>query len=151
MKQRDEIAFAAMQGILANPSFPHTDTAAIAKWSYDLADAMHNESKKLKQRPVVAGLDLDLPPVEKEPRKRNLPMDALVEVCKLDAKAIGSMEGKALREIKAMCNGDSDEEIAKKIRIRANVYASKFQGCALTVSALAKHWSGLTMESIGIR
>ena len=93
--------------------------------------------------PPELELGIEVPVKAKKPRPRNLPMDALVEAVGLDEKAIGTNEGKAVREIRLMCMGDSDEEIAKQIRLRANTWRIQYPDCKLTVNALVKHWSAL--------
>ena len=96
--------------------------------------------------------DKDKPSIgEKKERPRNLPMDALVEVCKIEPRAIGANEGKVLRTIKSMCAGDSEEEIARQIRLRAGKYRIVFPECILTANALAKHWGQLSNVNSEVR
>lgn len=45
MTNRDYIAIHAMQAIVASPNFNNTDTAAVAKDAYRMADAMIEQSE----------------------------------------------------------------------------------------------------------
>ena len=85
------------------------------------------------------------------PRPRNLPMDALVEVFGIEERAIGANEGKAIREIRRMCIGDSDEEIARQIRVRYSTYKTMHPLWDLTINSLVKHWGTLTLKNAGVR
>lgn len=94
-------------------------------------------------------LDMDLPPQvlpapePQKPLKIGPVMQAIIEECKLDAKALRAKEWKCWRGIVAMAGGKDDEQTAREVHIRSNVYRTRYPSCPLTITALHKHWAGL--------
>lgn len=96
--------------------------------------------------PVAAGKQPreKAPATEKPQRQRNPLWDSVCEVCGVDAGAmtatITSLIGRAVKEIKE-ANPDVTPDM---VRRKAAAYRKQYPECALTVSALKKHWSTLS-------
>lgn len=81
---------------------------------------------------------------ENDSKKQQIPSDVLLDclasidgdVSQLTKSAIGRA-AKALSQIKDVCPNLTPEEIQR----RSNNYKTHFDGCALTTTALAKHWA----------
>jgi len=81
---------------------------------------------------------------ENDFKKQQIPRDVLLDylasidgdVAQLTKSAIGRA-AKALSQIKDVCPNLTPEEIQR----RSNNYKTHFDGCALTTTALAKHWA----------
>lgn len=104
------------------------------------------DSLKKTQKPLASGSrsqakEQEQPGKPTTQRSRDLLFEALAEVCGIDWKNMTDMARgplvKALKELRAVGATPQD------VRARAGEYRSKYQGAALTPTALAKHWPAL--------
>ena len=87
-------------------------------------------------------------PADKQQRERNPIWDTVCDVCGVDSgaltKTISTLIGRAVKEIKEA----SPDVTPDMIRRKAAAYRKQYPDCALTVSALMKHWSTLLVVTV---
>lgn len=102
----------------------------------------YTTSEVQPQRSTTTAADAASAPPE---RARNLPFEALCEVCRMDWNHLTDVERRrtaaALKQVRGAWSGD-DLELAREIGRRAHHYLTSFE-VPLTPMALAGRWAGL--------
>lgn len=73
-------------------------------------------------------------------RPRDEAFEVLVEVTRANVHFERGAINKALSAIKACARDEGIIDVAKEIRLRAELYKRRWPGAELTPPALAKHW-----------